>query len=244
MKFTTYTDKGGRACNEDFISSAFENKIYCFAVADGFGPDGTGATASEMAVNSVIDAFKKAPSLSGEALTSYITEAQKALLQKKSESARFGDIGSTIAVLMTNGKQAIWASVGDTRIYIYKGASLEEVSEDHSVSFEKFTKGEIEYGDIRSDSEANKLRKALGDRISWEPDVSDVFDITAAHSFLLCTDGFWRYISEKETEISRLLSVSSKGWLTKMLKKIAPRILAGSDNLSAVAVTMQLADAI
>lgn len=244
MKFTTYTHEGGREYNEDFLATAFENKIYCFAVADGFGPDGSGRAGAEIAVNSVIEAFKNEPEMSSEAVKKYITEAQRALLVKKSEEARFGDIGSTIALLLTDGTKAIWASVGDTRIYIYKGASLEEVSEDHSVSFEKFAKGEIEYDEIRTDSEANKLRKALGDRISWEPDVSEVFNITSSHSFLICTDGFWRNISEKETELLRLISVSSKGWLKKMLKKIAPKIHSGSDNLSVIAVTMQYGDSI
>lgn len=241
MKFTTYTHEGGRSSNEDFLASSYKNKIYCFAVADGFGPDGMGAAASELAVNTVIAGFEENPSL--DLMRTYIEAAQKALLIKKSEAPQFGDIGTTIAVLMTDGSHAVWATVGDTRIYVYKGAHIMEVSEDHSVPFDKFRKGQIEYADIRSDSEYNKLRRALGDRLAWEPDISEKFSITSAYSFLICTDGFWRNILEEETELMRRFSLSSKGWLKKMLKKIAPRLNHGSDNLSAIAVTMQHGDA-
>lgn len=244
MKFTSYIHEGGRKYNEDFLDSRYKDKIYCFVVADGFGPEGTGAVAAKLAVSSILDAFEAAPKLAPESLRAYITEAQRALLIKKSESAQFGDIGTTVAVLMTDGSDALWASVGDTRIYIYKGAQIIEVSEDHSVSFEKFAKGEIEFADIRIDSDANKLRRALGDRIAWEPDISEVFPISSSHSFLICTDGFWRSVLENEMERARMFSLSSKGWLDKMLKKIAPRLGRGSDNLSAVAITMQHSDSL
>lgn len=242
MKFTTYTDKGGRSINEDYISSTHKNGIYCFVVADGLGPGGSGAVASELAVKTVIKEFEKSPLLTSEALHSYIEEAHRQLLIKKSEKAEYGDMAATIAVLMTDGKRAVWASCGDTRIYIYRHSRINEVTEDHSAAFEKFVKGEIDYEDIRYDADSIKLRRALGDRLAWQPQVSEVFGINSAFSFLICTDGFWRLITEQETEIARFLSSSSKGWLKKMLKKIVLRTENGCDNISAAAITMQLGD--
>jgi len=238
MKFTTYTDKGGRKVNEDAIGYRQKNGIYCFVAADGFGMNAD--VASRIAVDEILDAFEENPSLEG--MRKFIETAQKALLIKKSEAAEFGEMGTTVAVLMTDGKKAVWATVGDTRVYIYRRSRIVEVSEDHSIPFEKFSRGEIEFGEIRSDREANKLRKALGDRLAWEPDISSVFSISGSHSFLLCTDGFWRNIIEEEMEIASRLSISSKGWLNKMLKKIAPGISHGSDNLSAITIRMQYSD--
>lgn len=242
MKFTTYCDKGKREINEDFTASGFKGGIYCFVVADGFGKEGSGAVAAKLTAQTIIAEFERDPVLSSKALYSYISEAHKALLAKKSEKTEYDDMGSTIAVLMTDGTHALWANSGDTRIYIYNCSRICEVSEDHSVSFDKFAAGKIEYGDIRTDADSNKLRRALGDRLAWQPRVSDVFEISSGFSFLLCTDGFWKMILEEETENSLRFSLSSKSWLSKMLKKIAPRLKDGSDNLAAIAIKMQFSD--
>ena len=244
MKFTTYTNKGGRKVNEDFIASRYKNGIYCFAVSDGFGKGGSGTDAAQAALNSVLDEFMKNPKLERQALYSYIEAAQKTLLGMKSEKEQWGEMGTAAAVLITDGSRAVWAVTGDCRVYVFRGSRISEVSEDHSVSFEKFERGEIEYSDIRTDADANKLRRALGDRLAWQPDISEVFNISSAYSFLICTDGFWRCITEEDMEKTRLFSLSSRGWLGKMLKKIAPKLESGSDNLSAISITMQRKDSI
>ena len=80
--------------------------------------------------------------------------------------------------------------------------------------------------------------------MSYEPDISDLVKINSGFSFLICTNGFWENIYETEMEEALRFSFSSKAWLEKMLNKIMPKIETGSDNLSAVAVKMQMGDSI
>jgi serine/threonine protein phosphatase PrpC len=240
MKFTTYTDKGGRTSNDDYAADKAKNGIYCFAVADGLGKNGD--IAARMTVNTILSEFEKSPLMSADALKKYITEAQKALLIAKSEKREYDEMASTVAVLLTNGSEAVYGYTGDTRVYILNHSHIKEISEDHSAAFEQFMSGSIEYGNIRYSSERHKLRRAIGDRISWEPTISDVFVISSAYSFLICTDGFWNLITEKEIESARRLSSSSKKWLEKMLNKLMPRMKYGSDNLSATAICIQKTD--
>lgn len=242
MKFTTYSDRGGMKINEDYTGSANKNGIYCFVVADGFGTNGSGAVAAELTVKTVLDEFMKNPRLDTFSICSYIESAQKVLLEKKSSEAKYGEMGCAAAVLMTDGTKAVWANVGDVRIYMYSGFLIKKVSEDHSVAFDKFKNGEIKYSQIRNDLDTNKLRRALGDRIAWQPSVSGTVRIGPHNSFLICTDGFWKNITEPETELIKLFSRSSKHWLKRMLKKAIKRLNAGSDNLSAVTIKMQLTD--
>ncbi len=242
MKFTTYSDRGGMKINEDYIGSANKNGIYCFVVADGFGTNGSGAVAAELTVKTVLDEFKKNPCLDTVSVRKYINSAQKILLEKRASEEKYGEMGCAMAVLMTDGTKAVWANIGDVRVYMYGGFLIKNVSEDHSAAFDKFKNGEIKYSQIRTDLDANKLHRALGDRISWQPNVSETVRIGPHTSFLVCTDGFWKNITEPETELIKLFSRSSKQWLKRMLKKAIKRLSAGSDNLSAIAITMQLTD--
>ena len=41
-------------------------------------------------------------------------------------------ISSTIAVLLIKGKKAIWANVGDSRLYMIKKKEIKQLSKDHS----------------------------------------------------------------------------------------------------------------
>lgn len=242
MKFTDFTDKGGRPVNDDFVGSTNKNGIYLFAAADGMGENGY--LASSLAVQSVIEAFDKNPALDSLALHNYIEHAQSVLLNEKSENIKYDTADTTLAVLVTNGKEAVYAHCGDTRIYTFRRSLISEVTEDHSEAFEAFKKGDIEYSQIRIHPDRHKLNRAIGDRISWEPEISEVISINSSYSFLLCTDGFWSLVNEKEMEEAKLFSFSSSSWLEKMLKKAERRIAEGSDNLSAVAICIQKLDVV
>lgn len=240
MKFTSFCDKGGRPSNDDYYADANKNGIQCFAVADGLGPNGSAA--SSLAVQTIIDEFKQHPELSSAALNHYITQAQSAILEAKAYTPEYDSIGTTIAVLITNGKQAVYASCGDTRIYTFRRSSISEVTEDHSEAFDKFETNHISYSEIRTDTDRHKLHRVLGDRLSWEPDISDVININSAFSFLICTDGFWNLITEDEMEKAKRFAFSSSTWLKRMLNKVQSRIQNGSDNITAAAICIEKSD--
>lgn len=240
MKFTSYTDKGGRAVNDDYFAEAGAGSIHIFAAADGMGQNG--GTASSLAVKTIIEEFKEKPELSPDALKHYITKAQSAILEAKAYHCEYDTIGTTLAVLITDGNRAVYAHCGDTRIYIFRGSKISEVTEDHSAAFEAFERGDTEYSEIRISHDRHKLRRAIGDRISWEPDISDIININFSCSFLICTDGFWNLITEDEMEKSKRFTISSKKWLERMLKRLVPRVKPGSDNYTAATVCIQNTD--
>lgn len=240
MKFTSYCHKGGRTVNDDYYGDANKNGIQCFVAADGLGTNG--GAASSLAVQTIINEFKQQPELSSAALKHYVTQAQSAILEAKAYTPEYDNIGTTIAVLLTNGKQAVYASCGDTRIYTFRHTSISEVTEDHSEAFEKFVTNHITYSEIRTDPDRHKLLRALGDRISWEPDISEVININSSFSFLICTDGFWNLVTEEEMEKSRRFAFSSSTWLKRMLTKAHSRITENSDNLTAVTICIEKSD--
>lgn len=240
MKFTYFTDKGGHTVNDDYFDEAGSGNIHIFAAADGMGKNG--GIAASLAVKTIIKEFKTKPELSSPALKHYIARAQSAVLEIKADNREYDNIGATLAVLITDGKRAVYANCGDTRIYIFRGARISEVTEDHSEAFEAFENGDIEYREIRLSPDRHKLRRAIGDRISWEPDISEIMGISSGHSFLICTDGFWNLITEDEMEKAKRFTASSSTWLKRMLKKVTARLREGSDNYTAVAICVQKMD--
>lgn len=242
MKFTTVSEKGGRVNNEDYLGHESEGVKHCFVLCDGLGGHSSGETASELAVSTILKEFKAFPEVSADAVRRYISSANEAIYGRQKSSSILRGMATTAAVLLTDGKKSAWGNVGDTRIYRFSLGRIAEVTEDHSMAFEEFRRGMIEYKDIRTSPHQNKLLRSLGAMPEVLPDVSETAGINGAASFLMCTDGFWEYVMENEMEKFHMMTLSSKAWLEKMLSALEKRVPPDNDNFSAVAVRMQMQD--
>lgn len=243
MKFTVYSDKGGRVSNEDCARVADKDGVYLFAVADGLGDKGGGELASRLAVDAAAQTFLKAPELSRECAARCMGAAHNLIIERRRGTDAVSDMATTMALLITDGKSAVWAHIGDTRIYVLRRGSIEEITNDHSAAFDSFTEGEIDFSEIRESRVRNRLRRVLGDRISHEFEVSEVLRLSGAYSFLICTDGLWEYVSEDEIERCHRASLGAKGWGERMLAIVQRRADRDADNCSFIAVRMQMTDA-
>lgn len=235
MLVTGVSKKGGRAVNEDFYSEARAGGIVCVVVADGLGGHKGGNIASKMAINTIIEVFKSSPEFSEEAISKYINAANNSILNWIKTEPDYVYMATTIAVLLVKGRKAVWANVGDTRIYYFEGKRIEEVTEDHSVAFSEFMNGTIEYDGIRTSENQNKLTNALG--VSFKgADVHEMINVTSASSFLICTDGWWEYVKEEQMENSLRVSADTREWLKQMLNLHEMEAPTGCDNYTAAAV--------
>ena len=233
MIVTWVSKAGGRPVNGDAIGKTRKNGIVCVVVADGLG----GETASEMAVNTVLSEFENSPAFSVERIKGYINSANDKIVECAMTDPELLHMSSTITVLLIKGKKAIWANVGDSRLYRFYDGMIAEVSEDHSMAFLDFVNGSIDYGDIRTDSNRNKLTSALG--VSMDGiNVSDIIPLDSQTSFLICTDGLWEYITEDEMEDMLNKSCDARQWLQSMIELREDKAREKSDNFSAVVVAM------
>ncbi|MDD6763684.1 MAG: protein phosphatase 2C domain-containing protein [Clostridiales bacterium] len=237
MVVTMVSKKGGRRVNEDAAGRAKKKGIVCVVLADGLGGHYGGSIASGIAVETVLAAFNERPVFSEQAIREYISLASDAIMERADADEQYGHMSSTIAVLLIKGKKAVWGNVGDTRLYRFHHNRIEEVTEDHSLAFLSFMNGEIEYDDIRTSSDQNKLTSALG-IASGEMNVSKVIDIDNYTSFLICTDGWWEYVSDEDMEESLKESHTGKEWIAKMLELHDGAAPEGCDNYSAAAVVI------
>ncbi len=235
MVITWISKEGGREVNEDAVGKAKAKGIVCVVVADGLGGHNGGKIASELVVNTVIDSFIKNPGFSKEYLNEYITKAKENVVRKAMSDPDLLHMSSTAVILLVKGRRAIWANVGDSRLYRFLHGEICEVTEDHSVAFVDFVHGDIEYNDIRTSPNQNKLTSAIGmsmDSVNY----SDECRIDGATAFLLCTDGWWEYVTEDDMERVFSTKTTSRECLESMLKIREEKAPESSDNYTAAVV--------
>lgn len=235
MNIIWVSRKGGRTKNEDCLGKIRRKGITCIVVADGLGGHNAGDVASHCLVETVLNDFDKSPEFSRDALVKYVSNAHDVLIQKSMTDPKYLKMASTAVLLLIRGKKAIWANVGDSRLYRFENSRIIEVTEDHSAAFEEFKAGKIEYDDIRRSKNQNSLTNAVGSHIQGLK-IYGPRHIGSHPSFLLCTDGFWEYVDEENMESTREQSVNIRNWLESMVDIRDRKAPENSDNYSAVVV--------
>lgn len=234
-----FSDCGGREYNEDsFLIVSQGNKV-CVIVADGLGGHGGGGLASKAAVDTIRKNFECKgwdEEITPEDMNRWFNEANDAVLALQTKSCQ---MKTTLAVLyLEEGKEEALAShLGDTRIYHFADGELSYLSFDHSVSRMAVLSGEISMDEIRFHPDRNRLLKAIGsgDEVLAETKKRRL-ESDAVHAFLLCTDGFWEYVTEQDMQETLQRSETPEKWLNQMRAQIKAIAKEGNDNYSAAAV--------
>jgi serine/threonine protein phosphatase PrpC len=226
-----YSSRGGRKNNEDSIS-LLENADNVLAlVADGLGGSELGEVASQTAIRA-INGRLSGGEINTDSVTAAICEANREILDGQTAAAK---MKTTIALLFFSDSRAVAANVGDSRIYQFRGGAIAYQSSDHSVSQMAVLVGEIGAGEIRGHHDRNKLTRALGSKEAVKVDCAE-FDCRGGDAFLLCSDGFWEYVLEREMSEDLSKSENAGEWLAKMRKRVETRMRSNADNHSAVAI--------
>lgn len=151
---------------------------------------------------------------------------------------------STVVTLAVQKDKAVWANVGDSRLYYLTKGHIFQLTQDHSVTYKKYQSGEISKYQIAGDEDRSSLLRVVGDAKRCIPDCGTLeFPLRSGDAFLLCSDGFWEYLSEEEILIERLKAENAKEWTEGMMLRLMERILPDTDNLTALTVIFAADDA-
>jgi protein phosphatase len=218
--------------NEDNLLAMPEKGL--FLVADGVG----GRQGGEVASQTVVDVFSKVFSQQHpEDLRSVIEGAIDLCNQKIFEKAQFRSeldgMATTIALVAVEGTRAIIAHVGDSRVYRFDRKGLICLTEDHSEVHEAVRAGLITAEQAAQHPRRNVISRALGADAEVEPDFREI-EIDSHTSFLLCTDGITRHITDDE--IGRLFRSDQRPQtVCERMKELCYQGGA-EDNLTAIVV--------
>jgi len=228
----SYSDIGGRACNEDSVRIVTKgDDQVCVLVADGLGGHGGGAQASGAVADTICAMWQKAqPGVDMECM---VQCAHQAVLKLQTSQCA---MKSTVVVLALNQGFAEWAHVGDSRLYYFHNKALSFQSRDHSASQIAVMLGDITPDQIRFHADRNRVLRALGQDCDLLVETRDQPLLPGHHAFLLCTDGFWEYVLESEMEEDLRTSADPEEWIAKMRSRLSKRIPKDNDNNTAAAV--------
>lgn len=236
------THEGGRKYNEDFCEQAKTPKGGgCWVVADGLGGHFGGEIASETAVRAFVQSFATHPEpFTPKHLEQHIQAAHAAVVERQRADSRLAGMRTTLVALVSDGTAALWAHVGDTRLYFLRGHRIVAITKDHSVPQAMASAGEIRPEDIRYHEDRNRLLRDIGGEKGARPEIHKQTErLYPGDKFLLCTDGFWEHITETAMLAELAKSNGPGQWLANMERRIKKNAPEGSDNYTAMAVFVE-----
>lgn len=236
FQIADYTDIGGRAENEDTVRYVLTpDQHLCLTVADGLGGHGGGRQASLAAADTICMGWN------GWVDMAHIKDLFLAANQRVlSEQSRQCAMKTTAITLMLAGSHAVWAHVGDSRLYHFHNGGLVFQTCDHSVAQLGVMLGEITVDQIRFHEDRNRVLRALGQDQELKVEACEETLKVGRHAFLLCTDGFWEYVLEDEMEAALKNATDPNDWLARMRAFLTGRIPQENDNNTAAAVWVEV----
>lgn len=232
LQCATYSDIGGRGCNEDSVRlQRGEGDSFCLVLGDGLGGHGGGDRASDAVCRTVCDGF--CGRVSPAALTDLLQEAHQSVKAMQTPQCA---MKSTAVVLTHAGGRIAWAHVGDSRLYHFWDGRLIFQSRDHSASQIAVMLGEITVDQIRFHEDRSRVLRAVGQEGALNVEAAEEVLAPGHHAWLLCSDGFWEYVLENEMEEDLRSAQDPEDWLSRMRKRLQGRIPADNDNNTAAAL--------
>lgn len=236
LDYTLKNDIGNRQINEDSLVINEQNGRYCFVVCDGVGGNGLGDVASNLVAKILVEQSVKHKF--NECISKAFMAAQDELLKQQIDNNAKNKMKTTAAMLLVEENIFYIGHIGDTRVYVFGENNIRYRTVDHSVPQILALAGEISEDEIRNHPDRNVLLKAMGTK--WEKpmfDVSPVMPISEFKAALVCSDGFWEYVTENEMLDSLKYSTDSREWLNKMLLIAeSAAVNQNRDNYSAIAI--------
>lgn len=238
--FSSLCKIGGRACNQDYVGHCIKKDKACLVVCDGLGSYKSSDIISKLCTETLVTEYKKGLE-NGENVFHYETvkrwfeKAYDNVLAAKSKNDDLGGACTTVACVTTDGNSTVISHIGDTRVYFFRNNKLIFRSIDHSLAQIAVDSGKILPQDIRKHKDQNKLTRVLGSDYYIIPDFHKIdTPLQKGDTFLLCSDGFWEYVYEKDMEKILSASGSPKEALVQMEERLVKRADNDNDNYSAL----------
>lgn len=185
-------------------------------VADGIGGHQAGEIAAEIAVETISEHV--ANSDASDPLTilnEAIIRAGQAVHQQSNKDMAQQGMGSTCVCAWIIGKRLYTASVGDSRIYLFRGEIIQQISTDHTWVQEAIQYGIITPDQARGHPQSHIIRRYLGSkkpaetdfRLRLTPEETDEqaianqgMELLPGDRLLLCSDGLTDLVEDHEIQ--------------------------------------------
>lgn len=239
MKVDSITDIGKtRAQNEDDVRVGMLTNGAFAVVCDGMGGANAGEVASQNGVQVISDSLcaNYSDDASSNAIKylmhAAICDANTVIFNLANEYAQFSGMGTTAVVaIMTRGMVHV-CHVGDSRAYLIREDSIEQLTKDHSIVQELIDSGTLTPEAAKKHPQKNLITRCLGVRSYVETDYSE-HAVSPGDLVLLCSDGLTSYLEESEI-LGYARQMDPSALIHKLVEEANAR--GGGDNITVAVI--------
>lgn len=237
LTYDIFTNRGGRPINEDSVGAFQNGANSCYVLCDGLGGHGMGEVASALVKDVFEDQFEKTDDVVNFLGQTFMA-AQDILMAEQALRNAKRKMKTTAVALAVDERNAYIGHIGDSRLYVFYKNKVKVRTLDHSIPQMLVLTKEIKEEQIRNHPDRSTLLRVLG--IEWDEPMYELMapiPLKKCQAFLLCSDGFWELIEEKEMCALLKKSNSVREWLCLMAEEVHKNGQGKNmDNNSAIAV--------
>ena len=224
VRFAGDTDVGRkRDHNEDSIHLPDDERLTI--VADGMGGHASGEVASKMAVDTIVDYFRKTADqqpltwpykvdrglrVDVNRLTTSIKLGNLEIHERAQRDAGCKGMGTTVVAAYFLDDTIVVGHVGDSRVYRYRDGKLTQLTEDHSLINDYIKMKRVTADEAENWPHKNVIVRALGmkdtvqvDIVTEHPQVGDCYLLCSDGLCGMLTDDQMKLVVEREPDLDR-----------------------------------------
>lgn len=254
---TTHPGMSGKNNEDRFIVSAFRlesegsQPAVLAVISDGVGGHRAGEVAAGIVVETILREIAKSDGRQPlQALRTAIQQASQAVFaQAQAEESQRG-MAATCACALVIENRLFTASVGDSRIYLLSGDSIQQLTTDHTWIQEALDAGVLTEEEARNHPNAHVIRRYLGAAQPIEADLrlrlspgetqeqilaNQGYVLMPGDQVLLCSDGLTDLVAPGE--IQPMVRGQDQEMALQALTNLANQ-RGGHDNITIIALQM------
>nr|WP_321268309.1 protein phosphatase 2C domain-containing protein [uncultured Sulfurimonas sp.] len=187
--------KANNLTGDDFYDIKTIGNLTIGIVCDGVGSADKGAHAAQRVTSYLINNFKIRPKTWSieKAINSFIKSVNSILYEESMLNYERAELVTTLSIVVIEGNRLYGANVGDSRVYLYRNKSINQLSFDHA---------------MQESGYENVLTQAIGIDKDVEPYYFENI-VEKDDKILLCSDGLYSLMSESTLESGISFGASS-----------------------------------
>lgn len=238
-----------RTKNEDHFG--VDPGLGLYVVCDGMGGQNAGEVASQLAVTTIrqhcweasqdqnvemLGIYDPAFLPPTNRLASAVRHANDAIHRKAEDDLRYHGMGTTVVCALVKDHVLSIAHVGDSRLYVIRGDTVQLLTSDHSLVMEQIREGLLTEQEAERSPHKHVLTRALGIAPTVEVELGEV-PVLSGDIFLLCSDGLTRMVTQADI-VRAVRQAGDLQAASERLIEIA-NASGGDDNTTVILIAVQ-----
>lgn len=238
-----------RSNNED--NFRIVEPLNLFIVSDGMGGEAHGEVASAIAVETIARHCQEgtdnpATTIYGEPhtginektkrLSSAVHLANQKIFESAEQNPEQQGMGATLTAAWINGQTLSIVHVGDSRAYLLRSGSLQQLTSDHSLVAEQVRRGILTNAEAEQSDMQSVLLRALGTHPDVDLDAEEHV-LFPQDVLLLCSDGLTRMVTEPEIAGTLQVETIPQNAAAKLIELANDS--GGADNITVIVIRVE-----